>query len=128
MGFFSWKTCDTNRSIANVYSDELTFDVYMITPDGRVFHEAHYDGYGEFGGKDFYELLAELNGKESERSVGIEIVFNDNPSGDNTTGVIYPKLVEHISEDVVAQYKELPNPIGCEYQGYFYDYRRFALS
>jgi hypothetical protein len=120
MGFFSWKTCDTNRSIANAYSDELTFDVYMITPDGRVFHEAHYDGYGEFGGKDFYELLAELNGKESERSVGIEIAFNDNPSGDNTTGVIYPKLVEHISQDVVAQYKGLPNPIGCEYQGYFY--------
>ena len=121
MGFFSWKTCDTNRSIANVYSDELTFDVYMITPDGRVFHEAHYDGYGEFGGKDFYELLAELNGKESDRSVGIEIVFNDNPSGDDTAGVIYPKLVEHISEDVVAQYKRLPNPFGCEYQGYFYD-------
>jgi hypothetical protein len=120
MGFFSWKTCDTNRSIANAYSNELTFDVYMITPDGRVFHEAHYDGYGEFGGKDFYELLAELNGKESDRSVGIEIVFNDNPSGDNTTGVTYPKLVEHISEDVVAQYKRLPNPIGCEYQGYFY--------
>jgi hypothetical protein len=120
MGFFSWKTCDTNRSIANVYSDELTFDVYMITPDGRVFHEAHYDGYGEFGGKDFYELLAELNGKESERSVGIEIAFNDSPSGDDTAGVIYPKLVEHISEDVVAQYKRLPNPFGCEYQGYFY--------
>jgi hypothetical protein len=46
MGFFSWKTCDTNRSIANAYSDELTFDVYMITPDGRVFHETYYDGYG----------------------------------------------------------------------------------
>jgi hypothetical protein len=120
MGFFSWKTCDTNRSIANVYSDELTFDVYMITPDGRVFHETYYDGYGVFGGKDFYELLAELNGKESDRSVGIEIVFNDNPSGDDTAGVIYPKLVEHISQDVVAQYKRLPNPIGCEYQGYFY--------
>ena len=121
MGFFSWKTCDTNRSIANVYSDELTFDVYMITPDGRVFHETYYDGYGVFGGKDFYELLAELNGKESDRSVGIEIVFNDNPSGDDTAGVIYPKLVEHISEDVVAQYRRLPNPIGCEYQGYFYN-------
>jgi hypothetical protein len=120
MGFFSWKTCDTNRSIANVYSDELTFDVYMITPDGRVFHETYYDGYGVFGGKDFYELLAELNGKESDRMVGIDIAFNGNGTGDDTPGVIYPKLVEHISEDVVAQYKRLPNPFGCEYQGYFY--------
>ena len=113
MGFFSWKTCDTNRSIANVYSDELTFDVYMITPDGRVFHETYYDGYGVFGGKDFYELLAELNGKESDRMVGIDIAFNGNGTGDYTPGVIYPKLVEHISEDVVAQYRRLPNPIGC---------------
>ena len=120
MGFFSWKTCDTNRSIANVYSDELTFDVYMITPDGRVFHETYYDGYGVVGGKDFYELLAELNGKESDRMVGIDIAFNGNGTGDDTPGVIYPKLVEHISEDVVAQYKRLPNPFGCEYQGYFY--------
>jgi len=121
MGFFSWKTCDTHISIANSSSDRYTFDVYMITPDGRVFHELEYEGYGVFGGKDFYELLAELNGKESDRAVGIDVAFNDNPSGHNTTGVIYPKLVEHISEDVVAQYKRLPNPIGCEYQGYFYD-------
>jgi hypothetical protein len=49
------------------------------------------------------------------------IAFNGNGTGDDTPGVIYPKLVEHISEDVVAQYKRLPNPIGCEYQGYFYD-------
>jgi len=82
MGFFSWKTCDTNMSIANSSSKRYTFDVYMITPDGRVFHETEYDGYGEFGGKDFYELLAELNGKESDRIVGIDVAFNDNSSGD----------------------------------------------
>lgn len=121
MGFFSWKTCDTHMSIANSSSERYTFCVYMITPDGRVFQELEYEGYGVFGGKDFYELLAELNGKESDRMVGIDVAFNDNPSGDDTPGVIYPKLVEHISEDVVAQYKRLPNPIGCEYQGYFYD-------
>jgi len=52
----------------------------MITPDGRIFTEKNYDGYGEFGGKDFYELLAELNGLVSDRSAGIDLCFKDNSS------------------------------------------------
>jgi hypothetical protein len=92
----------------------------MITPDGRVFTEEDYEGYGEFGGKDFLELLAELNGLGSDRSEGIRISFDGNPSGDDTPGVIYPKLVEELESDVVAQYNSLPNPESCEAQGYFY--------
>jgi hypothetical protein len=92
----------------------------MITPDGRVFTEEDYQGYGEFGGKDFYELLAELNGKGSDRSEGISICFAGNPNGDDTPGVIYPKIVEVLESDVVAQYNNLPNPESCEAQGYFY--------
>jgi hypothetical protein len=62
MGFFSWKTSDTNRSIANQYSGRETFVVHMILEDGRVFTEEEYEGYGVFGGKDIYELIAEMNG------------------------------------------------------------------
>ena len=62
MGFFSWNTSDTERSIANSYSCRDTFTVHMITEDGQVFTEKDYDGYGEFGGKDIYELIAEMNG------------------------------------------------------------------
>jgi len=120
MGFFSWNTCDTGESIANAYSNRPTHTVHMITPDGRVFTEEDYQGYGEFGGKDFYELLAELNGKGSDRSEGIRISFDGNPSGDDTPGVIYPKLVVELASDVVAQYNSLPNPESCEAQGYFY--------
>jgi hypothetical protein len=92
----------------------------MITPDGRVFSEGAYDGYGEFGGKDFYELLAELNGLPSDRSEGIDLAFKDNPRGDDTPGVIYPKFVRDLEEDVVAQYASLPNPQSCPDQGFFY--------
>jgi hypothetical protein len=120
MGFFSWNTCDTGQSIANQFSNRPTFTVHMITPDGRVFTEEDYEGYGEFGGKDFLELLAELNGLGSDRSEGIRISFDGNPSGDDTPGVIYPKLVEELESDVVAQYNGLPNPESCEAQGYFY--------
>ena len=65
MGFFSWNTSDTQRSIANNYSKRGTFKVHMVTKDGRAYTEENYEGYGEFGGKDFYELLAELNGKKT---------------------------------------------------------------
>jgi hypothetical protein len=92
----------------------------MITPDGRVFTERNYEGYGEFGGKDFYELLAELNGLGSDRSAGIDLSFKDNSSGDDTPGVIYPKLVEELSWDVEGQYANLPNPTSCGDQGFFY--------
>lgn len=34
----------------------------MITEDGQIFTEEAYEGYGEFGGKDFYVLAAEMNG------------------------------------------------------------------
>ena len=63
MGFFSWITSDTQRSIPNTYQEvRPTFTVHMITWDGQVFTESEYEGYGVFGGKDFYVLAAELNG------------------------------------------------------------------
>ena len=89
MGFFSWNTCDTGESIANAYSNRPTFTVHMIAPDGRVFTEEDYQGYGEFGGKDFYELLAELNGKGSDRNEGINICFAGNPNGDDRRRIIF---------------------------------------
>ena len=61
MGFFSWKTSDTNTSISNAHSTKPTFPVYMILPDGRYYLETDYEGYGEFGGRDYYGVVAELN-------------------------------------------------------------------
>ena len=120
MGYFSWKTCDTDRSIANNDSGRETFKVHMIKPDGRAFTEEDYGGFGVFGGKDFYDLLAELNKLGTDRSAGIDLCFKDNPSGDDNIGVIYPKLVEDLDSDVARQYSSLPNPRSCEDQGFFY--------
>jgi len=80
MGFFSWKTSDTNKSIPSEYSDRPTFTVHLITEDGQVFTENNYEGYGVFGDKDFYELIAELNNltptkTEDLRSLGLELSF-----------------------------------------------------
>lgn len=81
MGFFSWKTSDTERSIPSSYSDRKTFTVHMITEDGQKFTEEEYEGYGVFGGKDIYELIAELNGlcpngdTDQKRGAAIDLLF-----------------------------------------------------
>ena len=133
MGFFSWRTQDTDRSIANNYSTRKTFTVVMIDNKGNKWVEQSYEGYGVFGGKDFYELLAEMNGFVSEkgltyeidseaytdeaRGFGISLAFKDNGSGIATKGVYYPNLVEKASGWVY----EMGGPDNCEFQGYFYD-------
>ncbi len=73
MGFFSWMTQDTNKSIANHYSGEPVFTVYLMDDKGNTWQEDNYEGYGEFGGKDYYELLDEMNGGNGDRDAGCEL-------------------------------------------------------
>jgi hypothetical protein len=108
MGFFSWKTQDTDKSIANSYSQRPTFKVHMHDNKGNVWAEDEYEGYGEFGGKDFYELLAEMNGLTT-REEGIDLKYSGNPY-----------LSPNITETDKWEYVE-DEPEDCEYQGYFYD-------
>jgi len=81
MGFFSFITSDTNVSIPNIHSSRKHFPVYMATEDGQIFEETEYDGYGVFGGKDIYILIAELNNivpngtEEDKRMSGISLVY-----------------------------------------------------
>ncbi len=131
MGFFSWKTQDTDKSIPNSYSTRSTFRVQMMDNKGNVWTENNYDGYGVFGGKDYYELLAEMNGvverdkvqlqgeayTDYMRGKGIDLAFDNNGSGDHTEDVLYPNLIE-----MADGWNYLPGgPESCEYQGYFYD-------
>ena len=129
MGFFSWKTMDTDKSIANHWSNRSTFPVDMIDDKGNVYHEDNYEGYGVFGGKDYYVLLAEMNGLTRDESIedlekrddelrsrGIDLSFKDNSSGEHTPGVLYPNLVE----DADGWSYDSRGPESCPDQGYFY--------
>jgi len=129
MGFFSWMTQDTDKSIANHYSGRSTFPVDMIDDKGNVYHEDDYEGYGVFGGKDYYVLLAEMNGLKPDESIedlekredelrgrGINLCFEGNPSGEHTTNVLYPNLVE-LADGWPYDEK---GPETCPDQGYFY--------
>lgn len=118
MGQFSWFTQDTHHRIVN--GEEHT--VYLVDDKGNKYKENFYEGYGVFGGKDFYELLAEMNGYSYKecgdnsgaitlpdgrkvttdnvsgdiRSIGIRLAFGWNgeyPHGDNPN-LKWPSLTE----------------------------------
>ena len=111
MGFFSWLTNDSKESIANYHSSRPTFTVYLLDNKGNCWKETEYNGYGDFGGKDFFELLAEMNGEEG-REKGIDLFYE--PDKDD---VLYPNLV--IDVDNWNWVNEKPER--CPWQGYFYD-------
>lgn len=88
MGQFSWITQDTRESIRENYgcSDQKLTTAYMHDDKGNVWEELNYEGYGVFGGKDFYQLLAEMNNVEGltgdadkDRGKGISLAFGNEP-------------------------------------------------
>jgi hypothetical protein len=110
MGFFSWKTQDTKRSICNTYSSRPTFTVIMTDDKMNQWIETDYEGYGVFGGKDYHELLDEMNGGSGDRSKGISIAF-----GEDKKNYIFPSLSEN------GSFFGGVEPSNCSAQGYFYD-------
>lgn len=62
MGVFSWCTSDTRKSIPCCMPfGGLPGTVYLLNPFGEPYKESHYEGYGEFGGRDVYDLVVEWN-------------------------------------------------------------------
>lgn len=89
-GQFSWMAQDTGNQIGS--EKENTIAVTMFDDKGTKWLERKYDGYGNFGGKDYYELLAQMNGVENaDRQDGIDIAFGKMKiKGD----VLFPALIE----------------------------------
>lgn len=109
MGFYSFKTQDTSRSIPSRYSSRKTFKVYLHDNLGNVYTEDNYEGYGTFGGMDFYDLVAKMNGL-ADRYDAIRAYHG------GADGLIYPNL----SESADWQWRN-ERPSECPDQGYFYE-------
>ncbi len=95
MGQFSWITQDTNKTIRCNSSDKKLTTAFLHDNKGNVWEEKHYSGYGVFGGKDFYQLLAEMNNIDgvsgdidNDRLLGIELNYSGLP-------YISPNLTRH---------------------------------
>ena len=103
-GQFSWLTQDSGTQIGSERQNRIT--VYMYDNKGNQYKESKYDGYGEFGGMDYYELLARMNGYTEEdleavkgpfkemRQLGIDIAFGKLETKDKGKKVLFPALVE----------------------------------
>lgn len=121
MGFFSWKTADTLRSISNSSSVRGALPVYLITPDNEKIYEPEYEGYGIFGGYDAYQLLAQWNVPEQcngdidhDRIVGIHIGCYDK----DMAKLKYPLKFAEASH---WNYDDLEYSESCPDQGFFYE-------
>ena len=102
-GQFSWMTYDTDKQIGS--ESQNTIDVYMYDDKGNQWYEKRYEGYGEFGGMDYYELLATMNGYSAEdlikkykgkdmRDIGIDLAFKKLKTKAKGNKVLFPALVE----------------------------------
>ena len=98
-GQFSWITSDTDQQIGS--ERQNTIDVWMYDNEGNSWYENRYEGYGEFGGMDYYELLAKMNGYSEEdlkkgqemRGIGIDLAFKKLKTKDKGKKVLFPALV-----------------------------------
>ena len=117
MGWFSWIAQNSNRSII-IYGlgtiQRPSRTCYLWDNQGRRWREDRYEGYGVFGGKDYFALLAEMNktydGNVSEarkRSDGLDL----NSRGGN---ILYPNL----TDCRVWTWRNEP-PQTCAHQGGF---------
>ena len=105
MGFSSFKD-ENGNDIMNDFTDNPT-KVKILLPWGVYSENVTNDGYMRFGGKDYFELLAEENGyvfDESNpdylRDMGLDLFYNHEDS------VMYPKVVTMGCDD---RYIDLPH-------------------
>lgn len=128
MGFSSFLTNDTQRSISNRYTSRGALPVVMCDNKGNHWEEVAYEGYCSFGGMSYFVLLAYMNGAIDEliletednypefskaRGVGIRLY------SEKAEGTLYPNLVE--SENFFLGWTWInERPEDCPEQGYFY--------
>jgi hypothetical protein len=109
-GQFSWMTQDTDDQIGSERLNNI--HVYMFDNEGNRYEEKDYEGYGEFGGMDYYTLVAKMNGYTEEdlkdkkimrkakvvgkpdlRQIGIALAFDEGIKPRNGKKVLFPALV-----------------------------------
>lgn len=120
MGQFSWLDCKTGEQIL----DNVSRKSYVLVPKefgGGHIEEHCYDGYGRFGGRDVYALVAEWNrpdlcigDDEEDRYIGIGIACYD----EQNASLKYPIKITH---DENAVYEECEPSLSDPDQGWKYD-------
>ncbi len=121
MGFFSWKTQDTHESIMNEFTATPTVNFWFVFIDKNGERQdvlvPSYNGYGEFAGFDFHEVLANMNGLNG-RDNGISIEVGTMPTKLVGKTIMWPQLFQECQLGKKVDFtKEMES---CPYQGYFF--------
>jgi hypothetical protein len=99
MPCFSWIAQDTKKPIRRNDSQKPGYEqrtYFMWDNNGNSWEEPSYEGYGMFGKKDYFILLAEMN-KTYDEDVTEEQKRNDGLSIDfsfNCPGIVFPNITE----------------------------------
>jgi len=105
MGQFSWLDCkNTSRQIL----DDVWEDVYVLVPKefgGGHIREEYYDGYGRFGGKDIYDLVADWNREYLSKHPNHFLPYAKRRIGDYSWYPAYADLSK-TREEVLAAFGE----------------------
>jgi hypothetical protein len=99
MGQFSWLATDTGEQIFNDGTEQQTVTMVYKDKDGLIHRvtEEDYQGYGVFGGVDFYDAVGWMNKlKNTEhwdyRDVGIGLWFAVEEGTKSKEGKEWPQL------------------------------------
>ena len=134
-GQFSWMTQDTGNQIGSMRENTIT--VYMYDNKGNKWEEKKYDGYGEFGGKDFFDVVAEMNGYTPDeakagrggyRQIGIDLTYGKIKTKNKDKKLLFPALVEDKNynwkrHDFTKQAEDDPNQSWFQEEEDEYDFQ-----
>lgn len=123
-GQFSWFTQDTSAQIGSDIENKIS--VYMYDNKGNKWNEPNYEGYGEFGGKDFFDLTAEMNGYSEKdiidnndlRQFGIDLAYDKIQTKNQDSKLLFPALVENDNYDI-SNHDFTERPENDPNQGWF---------
>lgn len=115
MGFFSWIKSDDGESIRNRYTEDGPTPVKMLDDKGGCWLELNYEGYGDFGGMDYYALVDIMNGGTGDRMRGIRLC-DPNRHDPAPPNIKTPRLV---SPGCDKTWEEIEPSKMCPDQGYF---------
>ena len=103
MGQFSWLDCVSDAQIV----DDKIKDVYLLVPNcfGDNIKETCYDGYGNFGGHDVFDLIADWNREILSKKSDFILPYTDLKLCDKKWYDFYADL-NLTREEVVEKVKE----------------------